>query len=114
MARPKTITNYIARHRHTIAKTIESRAIMEEYMGTEKKQGSPSHQFWWVQEMSLKKDDKGKLEGAGVHPNILYNTAGNAVNTEQVLESPDARERYVTQPDADTNIKFDRGVNLDG
>ena len=45
-ARLKPVATYIHWRRHTIAKTIKGRALLEECRGAERKFGSPPCQFW--------------------------------------------------------------------
>ena len=53
----KPAAAYIAQHRHIIAKTIESRTLLEEFRGAERRSGSPPRQFWSEQEMNLEDED---------------------------------------------------------
>jgi hypothetical protein len=80
----RTIKDYVGQQRHSIAKTIEGRTLLEEYMGAERKQGSPSRQYWWEQEMELMEEEDGVNGGTqGVFPRLFYDEAGNKVGADQ-------------------------------
>jgi hypothetical protein len=51
------------RSRYIIAKIMEGWALLEEYMGAERKSGSPIYQIWWEQEMDLE-EKEGGVKGA--------------------------------------------------
>ena len=83
---------------------------MEEYRGTERRNGSSSCLMWWQQKMNPEEDNGGK--GQGIFPRLFYDEAGNEVDTEAQVEAPDPHERFMDCPDAAPD-NFNRGVDLD-